>query len=118
MQFVHVWQFLNSHKVACVLHVLLGHSQAYSHTSLTKCDLVHQISDSEYYAFHLDFQSTNNVAQYYSCGSLKIKGIHHQGSWNGPSTACEDDNLQDWVVGLAFHTWRFVCLQRVLSLLG
>lgn len=119
VQFAHVRRFLNSHKGACVLHALLGRPQAYPHTSLAKCDLAHRIGDSEYYAFRSDFRSTNNVARCYSCGSPKIEGVHHQGSWDGPSTACEDDDLQDWVVGLAFHTWRFVRLrERVLSLLG
>jgi len=118
-QLVHVRKFLNGHKGACLLHTLLCRSQAYPHTSLAECDLAHRIGDSDYCAFRSEFRSSNNVARCSSCGSPKIEGIDHKGSWSGPSAACKDDDLQDWVVGLAFHTWRFVHLREmVFSLLG
>ncbi|KAF8422588.1 hypothetical protein L210DRAFT_891761 [Boletus edulis BED1] len=113
-----VSKFLNTHKGMCLLHTLLCRSAIHPHTSLSSCDLGKWFQDSDYQSFRSAFRMENNHGRCASCGCPKIETITHEGSWNGSPRNCKDEDLQDWVLGLAFHTWNFVDLrEKVFQLL-
>ena len=111
--------FLNSHKGTCMAHTLLGRTSLHPHNSLKSCDLMRWIGSPEYNNFRSSFRSSNNSGRCASCGCPKIDGVDHQGSWDGSARLCKDEDLQEWVVGLAFYVWEVTSLRdRIFILLG
>lgn len=111
--------FLNTHKGACLLHTILNLPANLSHTSIRSCDLAKGYLDLDYSQFRTAFRAERNPARCPSCGCPHIESILHDGSMNKTARDCNDPDLQDWVIGLAFHTWTFIDLRaRTFELLG
>lgn len=110
--------FFETHKSFCVVHTLLGHPSVYPHKARVQCDLLAPSSDLEYKTFRSAFRSVYNPGRCPSCGCPKTENMQHQGNW-ARSEDCKDDELQDWIIGLALYIWKFQHLrQYVLPLLG
>ncbi|KAF8549164.1 hypothetical protein OG21DRAFT_1488773 [Imleria badia] len=104
--------FLNRHKGMCMLHTLLGQTSLHPHTSLSSCDLGKWVWDPDYHHFRTAFRKESNPGRCSSCGCPKIDDILHLGQWNGGARNCKDEDMQDWIIGLAFHVWNFVELRK------
>ncbi|KAH0825907.1 hypothetical protein J3R83DRAFT_7660 [Lanmaoa asiatica] len=107
-----VSSFLNRHKGMCMLHTLLGRNSLHPHTSLLTCDLGKWVGDPDYQHFRTAFRQENNPGRCLSCGCPKIDGILHQGQWDGSARNCKDEDMQDWIIALAFYIWNFVELRE------
>lgn len=114
-----VSRFLNSHKGTCMAHTLLGRPPLHPHNSLKSCDLMRWIGSPEYTNFRTSFRTSNNSGRCASCGCPKIDGVDHQGSWEGAARLCQDEDLQEWILGLAFYMWEVTLLRdKIFELLG
>ncbi|KAH0826843.1 hypothetical protein J3R83DRAFT_4374 [Lanmaoa asiatica] len=114
-----VVRFLEGHKETCLLHTMLQQVPETPHASLFSCDFQSRPRPEEYNNFRSEFRKGNNSGRCSSCGCPKLDGVPHNGSWSGPAKSCQDECLQDWIIGLCYYVWTFADLrEKVFALLG
>ncbi|KAH7908977.1 hypothetical protein BJ138DRAFT_1103050 [Hygrophoropsis aurantiaca] len=112
--------FLNANKGSCVMHALFpSQTQSTPHTNLFYCDLINVGKDSDFKNYFRPALRRSKKFNIYcnSCGCPRHDAFDHAVEDNG--RRCADDNMQDWIFGLAYLIWRFKGLRRnVMRLLG